>query len=65
MLWKDGQPTYFTEEVGTEVTGLYVKEGKYIIEGNMTAISSPASGRKRACKSSPKEWPCVRGRASP
>ena len=39
MLWKDGQPTYFTEEVGTEVTGLYVKEGKYIIEGNMTADS--------------------------
>lgn len=29
VLWKDGQPTYFTEEVGTEVTGLYVKEGKY------------------------------------
>ena len=43
VLWKDGQPTYFTEEVGTEVTGLYVKEGK----------------------SSPKEWPCARGRASP
>ena len=39
VLWKDGQPTYFTEEVGTEVTGLYVKEGKYIIEGNMTADS--------------------------
>ena len=36
VLWKDGQPTYFTEEVGTEVTGLYVKDGKYIIEGNMT-----------------------------
>ncbi len=36
VLWKDGEPTYFTDEVGTEVTGLYVKDGKYIIEGNMT-----------------------------
>ena len=36
VLWKDGQPAYFTEEVGTEVTGLHVKNGKYIIEGNMT-----------------------------
>lgn len=40
VLWKDGQPTYFTDEVGTEVTGLYVKDGKYIIEGNMTDASS-------------------------
>lgn len=40
VLWRDGQPTYFTDEVGTEVTGLYVKDGKYIIEGNMTDASS-------------------------
>ena len=36
VLWIDGVPSYFTEEVGTEVTGLYVKDGEYIIEGNMT-----------------------------
>lgn len=36
VLWRDGQPTYFTDEVGTEVTGLHVVNGDYIIEGNMT-----------------------------
>ncbi len=36
VLWRDGQPTYFTDEVGTEVTGLHVVDGRYIIEGNMT-----------------------------
>lgn len=39
VLWTDGKPAYFTEEAGTEVTGLYVKGGKYIIEGNMTDAS--------------------------
>jgi len=39
VLWRDGEPTYFTGEVGTEVTGLYVKDGKYIIEGNKTDAS--------------------------
>lgn len=39
VLWRDGQPTYFTEDIGTEVTGLHVEDGKYIIEGNMTDSS--------------------------
>lgn len=36
VLWIDGRATYFTEEVGTEVTGLFVQDGNYVIEGNMT-----------------------------
>lgn len=39
VLWTDGKPAYFTQEAGTEVTGLYVKDGKYLIEGNMTDAS--------------------------
>lgn len=45
VLWTDGRPTYFTDEVGTEVTGLYVRDGRYIIEGNMT----DTSGKVIAC----------------
>lgn len=45
VLWTDGRATNFTEEVGTEVTGLYVENGKYMIEGNMT----DASGKVVAC----------------
>lgn len=45
VLWRDGQPTYFTDEVGTEVTGLHVVNGDYIIEGNMT----DPSGNILAC----------------
>ena len=40
VLWIDGVAQYFTEDVGTEVTGLYVKNGEYIIEGNMTETNS-------------------------
>lgn len=36
VLWIDGVAQDFTDYVGTEVTGLYVKDGEYIIEGNMT-----------------------------
>ena len=34
MLWKDGQPTYFTEEVGTELTGLAVAGSDIYVAGN-------------------------------
>lgn len=41
VLWANGARVKdFTGEVGTEVTGLYVKDGNYIIEGNMTETSS-------------------------
>lgn len=36
VLWTNGRPTYFTGEVGTEVTGLHVEDGRYMIEGTMT-----------------------------
>lgn len=40
VLWIDGVAHDFTDYVGTEVTGLYVKDGEYIIEGNMTETTS-------------------------
>ena len=41
VLWANGARVKdFTGEVGTEVSGLYVKDGNYIIEGNMTETSS-------------------------
>lgn len=40
VLWIDGVAQDFTDYVGTEVTGLYVKNGEYIIEGNMTETGS-------------------------
>ncbi|HBH21186.1 MAG TPA: hypothetical protein DDX33_04185 [Rikenellaceae bacterium] len=40
VLWIDGVAQYFTEVCGTEVTGLYVKDGKWIVEGNMTDDNS-------------------------
>lgn len=40
VLWIDGKAQYFTEEAGTEVCGLYVKDGKYVISGNMTGTGS-------------------------
>ncbi len=41
VLWANGERiTDFTGYVGTEVTGLYVKNGDYIIEGNMTETGS-------------------------
>lgn len=41
VLWADGvRVKDFTDHVGTEVTGLYVKDGDYIIEGNMTDTGS-------------------------
>ena len=40
VLWIDGVAQDFTDYVGTEVTGLYVKDGEYIIEGNMTETTS-------------------------
>lgn len=45
VLWVNGKPSYFTGEAGTEVTGLYVRDGKYLIEGNMTV----SDGRIAAC----------------
>lgn len=40
VLWIDGVAQDFTDYVGTEVTGLYVKDGEYVIEGNMTETNS-------------------------
>lgn len=40
VLWIDGKAQDFTDYVGTEVSGLYVKDGEYIIEGNMTETNS-------------------------
>lgn len=40
VLWVDGKAQDFTDYVGTEVSGLYVKNGEYIIEGNMTETTS-------------------------
>ncbi len=39
-IWKNGVAQDFTDYVGTEVTGLYVKDGEYVIEGNMTETNS-------------------------
>ena len=35
-IWIDGKMTLFTEKVGIEVGGLYVKDGNWIVNGNMT-----------------------------
>ena len=35
-IWIDGEMTLFTEKVGIEVGGLYVKDGNWIVNGNMT-----------------------------
>lgn len=43
VLWIDGKAQDFTTEVGTEVGGLYVKDGKYMISGNKSADGSAAS----------------------
>jgi len=40
VLWIDGVAHDFTDYVGTEITGLYVKNGEYVIEGNMTETNS-------------------------
>ena len=40
VLWIDGVAQDFTDYAGTEVTGLYVKDGEYVIEGNMTETNS-------------------------
>lgn len=37
VLWIDGKAQDFTAEDGTEVSGLYVKDGKYVISGNKSA----------------------------
>ena len=36
VIWIDGEMTLFTEKVGIEVGGLYVKDGNWIVNGNMT-----------------------------
>ena len=35
-LWIDGELTLFTEPASVEVGGLYVKDGKWIVNGTMT-----------------------------
>ena len=36
-IWIDGEMTLFTEPKAVDVAGLYVKDGKWIVNGNMTS----------------------------
>ncbi len=42
-IWIDGELTLFTDPASVEVGGLYVKDGKWIINGNMSTSDSRIS----------------------